>query len=151
MPLISWISQAHTKCKVTHRVFIPGSIWHCMHSWLLFTVQEAENRLRLVLAVQLSPQMLSSLNYPSRWKKWKWTTQRHLVLDVCQPQVSITELLPSPAPPACTASAACILMFPGCLMKLQEPGVVLVLEALWGFGTGMVLMCWEWSRWTCSA
>lgn len=60
---------------------------------------------------------------------------------VCQPQVGITELLPSPTPPACTASAACIVMVPRCLMKLQEPGGVLVLEAPWGFGTGMVLMC----------
>lgn len=63
------------------------------------------------------------------------------MLDVCASlRVGITELYPSPVPPACTASAACIVMFPGCLMKLQKPGVVLVLEMLWGFGTGMVLM-----------
>lgn len=64
------------------------------------------------------------------------------MLDVCASlRVGITELFPSPAPPACTASAVFIVVFPGCLMKLQEPGVVLELKALWGFGTGMVLMC----------
>lgn len=55
---------------------------------------------------------------------------------VCQPQGGYNRVIPITC-----SSAVFIMMFPGCLMKLQEPGVVLMLEALWGFGTGMVLMC----------